>query len=186
MNDYDSWLGKLSTGGDVYYSYNTSSTGLPNWNYKPTKTNTTSNDNLTVICSPGEELVYKGEKYRIDRVERSMESNYASGEITIHGYRVGRYLDGFSGTFIIDNPSFINDFKRAFNPYAIKKVIVNTKKNATTVLWADGTHTVVKRSEGDEPADIWSVVSYALAEKVYGSNSAFKREIKGKVERMKE
>lgn len=182
MNEYDNWLGNLSTGGNVYYGYDTS-TSLT---YKPKITTITSDDKLTVKCSPGEELVYRGEKYRIDRVEQSTESIHASGEITIHGYRVGRYLDGFSGTFIIDDPGFISDFKRAFNPYAIKKVIVNPKKNATTVLWADGTHTVVKRSEGDEPADIWSVVSYALAEKVYGSNSAFKREIKGKVERMKE
>ena len=185
MNDYDSWLGKLSTGGDVYYSYDTS-TSLTNVTYAPKKTTITSDDKLTIRCSPDEELVYRGEKYRIDRVDQSTESIYGSGEITIHGYRVERYLDGFSGTFIIDDPGFINDFKKAFNPYAIKKVIVNPKKNATTVLWADGTHTVVKRSEGDEPADIWSVVSYALAEKVYGSNSAFKREIKGKVERMKE
>lgn len=175
MNDYDNWLGNLSTGGNVYYGYDTS-TSLT---YKPKITKVS-------YGSPGEELVYRGEKYRIDSVEQSAESIHASGEITIHGYRVGRYLDGFSGTFTIDDPGFINDFKRAFNPYAIKKVICNPKKNATTVLWADGTHTVVKRSEGDEPADIWSVVAYALAEKVYGSNSAFKREIKGKVERMKE
>ena len=181
MNDYDNWLGKLSTGGNVYYGYSTS-TSLT---CEPKITNITSDGKLTVRYSPGEDLVYRGEKYRIDWVEQSAET-IGSGEITIHGYRAGRYLDGFSGTLIIDDPSFINDFKRAFNPYAIKKVIVNPKKNATTVLWADGTHTVVKRSEGDEPADIWSVVSYALAEKVYGSNSAFKREVKGKVERMKE
>ena len=67
--------------------------------------------------------------------------------------------------------------------YEIKQILVNPKKNTTTVLWADGTHTVVKRSESDEPADIWQVVSYALAEKVYGSNSAFKRIVKGKVEK---
>ena len=70
--------------------------------------------------------------------------------------------------------------------FGIKKIQLNPKKNATTVLWEDGTYTVVKKSPGDDPADIWSVVSYALAEKVYGSNSAFKREIKGKVQNLNE
>ena len=110
-------------------------------------------------------------------------------EITAESSSIGT---SYTATLTLDGNEFSEKFKQVFNltsnlkPYAIKKVIVNPKKNATTVLWADGTHTVVKRSEGDEPADIWSVVSYALAEKVYGSNSAFKREIKGKVERMKE
>lgn len=172
-------LGKISTGGNVYYNYDTSSTGT-GLTYKPAEiTTTTSDDKLTVKCSfPEEELVYRGEKYRIDRVEQSTESIHASGEITIHGYRVGRYLDGFSGTFTIDDPGFINDFKRAFNPYAIKKVIANPKKNATTVIFKDGTVEVVKKSPDDPEADIFSVVAYAVAKRIYGSNSAFKREIK--------
>lgn len=169
MNDYNNWLGKISTGGNVYYGYDTStSTGLT---YKPKKTTITSE------CPLEGELVYRGEKYRIDRVDQSTESIHASGEITIHGYSVGRHLDGFSGTFTIDDPGFINDFKRAFNPYAIKKVVANPKKNATTVIFADGTVEVVKKSPDDPEADIFSVVAYAVAKHVYGSNSAFKREV---------
>lgn len=170
MNNYDNWLGKISTGGNVYYGYDTStSTGLT---YKPKKTTITS-----VECPLEGELVYRGEKYRIDRVEQNTESIHASGEITIHGHRVGGYLDGFSGTFTIDDPGFIKDFKRAFNPYAIKKVVVNPKKNATTVIFEDGTVEVVKKSPDDPEADIFSVVAYAVAKHVYGSNSAFKREV---------
>ena len=170
------FLGKTTTEGNVYYGYGTStSTGLT---YEPTKTTITSNDKLTVECPLEGELVYRGEKYRIDRVEKRTESIYASGEITIHGYRVRGYLDGFSGTFTIDDPGFINDFKRAFNPYAIKKVVVNPKKNATTVICKDGSVEVVKKSPDDPEADIFSVVAYAVAKHVYGSNSAFKREIR--------
>ena len=37
---------------------------------------------------------------------------------------------------------------------------------------------IVKKHDDDPEVDICSVVAYALAEKVYGSNSAFKREIR--------
>lgn len=173
MNNYNSWLGKLSTGGDIYYSYDTATSV----SCKPTITNMTSDDESTVGCSPGEELVYRGKKYRIDSVERSVTSIDGHGEITIYGHEDGGYLDGFSGEFIIDDPKFVKDFKRAFNPYAIKKVVANPSKNATTVIFMDGTVVVVKKSPDDPEADIFSVVAYAVAKRIYGSNSAFKREV---------
>ena len=61
--------------------------------------------------------------------------------------------------------------------YQIKKVVANPKKNATTVIFEDGTVTVVKKSPDDPEADIFSVVAYAVAKRIYGSNSAFKREV---------
>lgn len=163
-------LGKTSTGGNVYFGYDTATS----FTYKP-KSITLDVDNFTGY--PEKELVYRGEKYRIDRIERSMNSIDTSGEITIHGYRTGGYLEGFSGTFTIDDPKFVKDFKRAFNPYAIKKVICNPAKNATTVIFEDGTVEVVKKSPDDPEADIFSVVAYAVAKRIYGSNSAFKREV---------
>lgn len=68
----------------------------------------------------------------------------------------------------------------------IKKVVVNPKKNATTVLFEDGSHVVVRKHPEDPEVDLYSVVAYAIAEKVYGSNSAFKKELKNKVEQLKE
>ena len=175
MIDYSNmWnLGTTKTGGNVSYGYTSTSTEC-----KP-----------RVKYAPPEDIYYKGERFKIDRIDIAGDSFSGDTELTVTAHKVITFptgLTGCSGTLTIKDPGFINDFKRAFNPYSIKRIICNPKKNATTVLWADGTHTVVKRSEGDEPADIWSVVSYALAEKVYGSNSAFKREVKGKVERMKE
>lgn len=70
-------------------------------------------------------------------------------------------------------------------PYEIKKVVVNPEKEATTVIFTDGTVEVVKKSPEDPEADIFSVVAYAVAKRVYGSNSAFKREVVNKVEVMK-
>lgn len=72
-----------------------------------------------------------------------------------------------------------------YQPYEIKKVVVNPEKEATTVIFTDGTVEVVKKSPEDPEADIFSVVAYALAKRVYGSNSAFKREVCNKVEVMK-
>ena len=167
-------LGTTKTGGNVSYGYTSAST-----EYKP-----------KVTYAPPDDIFYKGERFKIDIIDTAGDSFNGDTELTIKAHKVITFPTGFtgcSGTITIDDPTFVKKFKEVFNnPYSIKKIIVNPKKNATTVLWTDGTHTVVKRSEGDEPADIWSVVSYALAEKVYGSNSAFKREVKGKVERMKE
>lgn len=72
-----------------------------------------------------------------------------------------------------------------YQPYEIKKVVVNPEKEATTVIFTDGTVEVVKKSPEDPEADIFSVVAYAVAKRVYGSNSAFKREVWNKVEVMK-
>jgi hypothetical protein len=72
-----------------------------------------------------------------------------------------------------------------YQPYEIKKVVVNPEKEATTVIFTDGTVEVVKKSPEDSEADIFSVVAYAVAKRIYGSNSAFKREVVNKVEVMK-
>ena len=49
--------------------------------------------------------------------------------------------------------------------------------NATIVMWADGTKTVVKKS-ADDPEDDYAAFTAALAKKVYGNNSHFKKMLK--------
>lgn len=71
--------------------------------------------------------------------------------------------------------------KKVPKEFQIKQVIFNENKKATTVLFEDGKHIVVKRSENDyDPSDIYNVVAYAIAKKIYGSNSAFKKSLKEK------
>ena len=53
----------------------------------------------------------------------------------------------------------------------------------TTVLWKDGTKTIVKRMPGSEDSD-YAAFTAALAKKVYGTNSKVER-IVAKVERVK-
>ena len=85
------------------------------------------------------------------------------------------------GTVRLD-PDVLTTFDRAYakqnSKYRIKKIQRNPKKNATTVIFENGHVEVVKRNELDPEADLYSVVAYAVAKYVYGSNSAFKRQIR--------
>lgn len=69
--------------------------------------------------------------------------------------------------------------KENVNPYEVKQIIFNKKKNATTVLWADGTVTVIKKKEGD-PWDEQAAFAQALAKKVYSSTSSVRKIVEKK------
>lgn len=69
--------------------------------------------------------------------------------------------------------------KENVNPYEVKQIIFNKKKNATTVLWADGTVTVIKKKE-DDPWDEQAAFAQALAKKVYGSTSSVRKIVEKK------
>ena len=84
----------------------------------------------------------------------------------------------------VNGISFVNGSIRIgyFNQTPkIKQIIVNPAKNATTVLWTDGTATVVKRSE-DDPDNLYFAVASAMAIKCCGSNSQFKKVVTDKTE----
>lgn len=70
-------------------------------------------------------------------------------------------------------------WKENVNPYEVKQIIFNKKKNATTVLWADGTVTVIKKKE-DDPWDEQAAFAQALAKKVYGSTSSVRKIVEKK------
>lgn len=98
-------------------------------------------------------------------------------------------FEGFSAEITITDKNFydqigdlyMNGGREAVHvtprKYQIKKVVANPSKNATTVIFMDGEVVVVKKSPDDPEADIFSVVAYAVAKRIYGSNSAFKREV---------
>ena len=84
----------------------------------------------------------------------------------------------------VDGISFAFNFDKLRIGYSspkIDKIRVNPAKNATTVLWTDGTVTVVKRSE-DDPDNLYFAVDSAMAIKCYGSNSQFKKVVNNKTE----
>ena len=166
MNIIDnmSYFADTVTGGKVYWS---DSTSVPTLKY-----------------TPPEDLFYKGERFKVDRIDTAGDSIHGDTEITVKAHKVKCYpigttgCAGLSGTITIDDFGFSKKLKEAFNPYRIKKIQINPKKNATTVIFEDSHVEVVKKSPGDADADIYSVVAYAVAKYVYGSNSAFKRQIR--------
>ena len=63
------------------------------------------------------------------------------------------------------------------NPYPMpKKVIYDPEAGVTVVMWNDGEKTIVRASEG-ETLDIYDAFCAAFCKRVYGTNSALKREL---------
>ena len=116
----------------------------------------------TYDWSTNESITYRGNTYNVNSVE--MDS---LGKITMEGSL------NYSTNYSIKSV----DICSLKGKFAIKKVVVNPSKNATTVIFEDGTVEVVKKSPDDPEADIFSVVAYAVAKHIYGSNSAFKHEV---------
>lgn len=66
--------------------------------------------------------------------------------------------------------------------FSVKKILKNG--DYMTVLWADGTKTIVKRA-ADEPQSDYAAFTAALGIKAFGSNSALKRIVAGAEEQGK-
>lgn len=77
------------------------------------------------------------------------------------------------------NISEPNASKKGKPPFSVNKILKNG--DYMTVLWDDGTKTIVKRA-ADEPASDYAAFTAAVAIRAYGSNSALKRIIEQKVE----
>lgn len=141
----------------------------------------------------GDTFEYFGRKYIVDEVVTDsgghieLSGNEIPGPTGYTGACFYHEL-GSSETKILGEikeiklePRFINfdwGYSKPNYKYRIKKIQRNPKKNATTVIFENGHVEVVKRNELDPEADLYSVVAYAVAKYVYGSNSAFKREIR--------
>lgn len=64
------------------------------------------------------------------------------------------------------------------NPYIPSRILASRDGITTLVFWQDGTKTIVKRAV-DEEYSPYAALTAALAIKVFGSNSAVKRIVKG-------
>lgn len=62
------------------------------------------------------------------------------------------------------------------NAYAIDKVYSDEKAKTTVIIFKDGLKKVMKCAKG-EPYCVDTAVAYAIAEKIYGSNSAFSKAV---------
>ena len=135
----------------------------------------------------GDTFEYCGRKYVACTVETDSDGN-----ISLYGHEIRPV--GYTGacTFFQNGhkydfgtvkltPEYVTfdwGYEKLKSKFKIKKIQRNPKKNATTVIFENGHVEVVKRNELDPEADLYSVVAYAVAKYVYGSNSAFKRQIR--------
>lgn len=79
-----------------------------------------------------------------------------------------------SSLTIISNPS--TEKKKSAKYPMPKRVIADAEAGVTVVLWDDGEKTIVRASEGETP-DIYDAFCAAFCKRVYGTNSALKREL---------
>lgn len=140
----------------------------------------------------GDTFEYCGRKYVACNVEIDSDGGISlyGHEIRPVGYTGSCFYHEFGSsetkifgtvTEIKLDPKYINfdwAYAKKNSKYRIKKIQRNPKKNATTVIFENGHVEVVKRNDLDPEADLYSVVAYAVAKYVYGSNSAFKRQIR--------
>lgn len=69
-------------------------------------------------------------------------------------------------------------------PYTPKNIIKSEDGIATIVFWNDGTKTVVKRGKNDQDSD-YDAFTAALAIKIFGSNTAVNKIVKGTTKQYK-
>lgn len=151
------------------------------------------------MTNAGDTIEYFGKKYIVHEVEFDSNGhiNLSCSEVRtapVTGYTgsCSYHELGSSETKILGtvtnvklDPDVLTTFDWAYakqnSKYRIKKIQVNPNKNATTVIFENGHVEVVKKNDLDPEADLYSVVAYAVAKYVYGSNSAFKREIRNSI-----
>ena len=78
---------------------------------------------------------------------------------------------------IILNGDWSHRAKKYQDRQKVKKVVVNERKGATTVFFEDDEVIVVKREKGTQNC-LYKAVASAVAIKVHGSNTQFKKTLK--------
>ncbi len=149
------------------------------YDYNSSCIGTVSNDLVFRDATTSKSIGY------VDRISTTIDPFEGfSAEITVTDRKVyDQIVNSYTDRKVYDQ--IVNSYMRGSREaehvtprkYQIKKVVVNPKKNATTVIFEDGEVVVVKKSPDDPEADIFAVVAQAVAKRIYGTNSAFKREV---------
>ena len=127
-------------------------------------------------------LTIGGRKITIEggTIEHVRTDNWTDN-ITIRVKDTIKMVYGTTGSTVFDDPKYFMyspTIKKKKPNFNIKKIQINPAKNATTVIFEDGKVVVLRKHESDPDVDLASVVAYAIAEKAYGSNTAFKKHIR--------
>jgi len=140
-----------------------------------------------IAHNTGDTFEYLGKKYIVDEVEFDSigRIKLSANEVRTVGYtgtctcfQNGHKYDFGNVKLTPEYITFDWGYEKLKSQFKIKKIQTNPKKNATTVIFENGHVEVVKKNDLDPEADLYSVVAYSVAKYVYGSNSAFKRQIR--------
>ena len=80
------------------------------------------------------------------------------------------------GNPFIQSMAMRREEEKMNNKFNIKQIIYNGTEGITTVLFEDGEVVLVRKAEGTEH-NIYQAVASAVVRRVYGSNTAYKRQI---------
>lgn len=80
------------------------------------------------------------------------------------------------GNPFIQSMAMRREEEKMNNKFNIKQIIYNETEGITTVIFEDGEVVLVKKAEGTEH-NIYQAVASAVVRRVYGSNTAYKRQI---------
>ncbi len=147
-------------------------------------------DRYGIVWSSGEKLTKDStlwEDYRIKTVYRVISGTkyliHSDAKYQIaRGYEVVEFTDLFEpygcGLRLLDIGTVKVSAPKLTLIGCIKAIYSN--KDITVVLFDDGKKVKVKRAK-DDSGSIYSAVAYALAEHIYGSNTAFKKVVDSKL-----
>ena len=103
---------------------------------------------------------------------KATESLWKLDDIEFMTNEVNRRLDMSSYAHSVSTPHHTTTAAKPINPYAIRSVLSNHKKNAFTVVWEDGTTTVVHCHKCDEWDDE-KALAMCFAKKALGNKGNF-------------
>ena len=108
----------------------------------------------------------------VTKVTTDRDGNITIGPGSIHDYDTAAITNAYKPIEIVANGSLPIVGKEPLNPFAIRSVLSNRRKNAFTVVWEDGTTTVVHCQEGDEWDDE-KALAMCFTKKALGNKGNF-------------
>ena len=108
----------------------------------------------------------------VTQITTDTKGNITVGPGSIHDYDTVAITNAYKPVKLVAEGSLPIVGKEPLNPFAIRSVLSNRRKNAFTVVWEDGTTTVVHCQEGDEWDDE-KALAMCFTKKALGNKGNF-------------
>ena len=118
------------------------------------------------------EAVGSAHIWPVTRITTNTDGNITIGPGSIHDYDTTQITNVYKPVKLVMEGSLPIVEEKPVNPFAIRSVLSNRRKNAFTVVWEDGTTTVVHCQEGDEWDDE-KALAMCFTKKALGNKGNF-------------